>query len=505
MRWWGWVALAVGGCVVWLGIASVGEALHQLWRGDQVVAFIARGLIVIIGICVAAPAVLVTRRRSNGAEVLLHVLALLVLFLLSIVLLDFVNGGVLCLVIVIAYVAWNFLSAERAFNTESGTQRGATRALIGSFFIFVHLALGPILAIIFAGFLILVNIVLKIDGIATDLFIIVGLAILLFAVGSAFLFAVALQIAGFERWSSIRSLVRKPWLTAIWGQMLIATPAGLALYGMGGVAWIGDLVSGLGSTGNLSWSQHTYSVLIGYPTLLVLLAGAAVTLASHRALVFQLARFKAGKTHHDAIDAEQLRRTNLARVFASLLIGAVVITFASAKEIRTGLVVIWSGVPTFDYAESTHEAINGWIKRSIDGGLSTESLVAQLNAKGHWTSERPEQGFLEIFPELREEFTKDLTCTMRVASGALSDEEKLAAAQLDASKDAKPIKYCLKAVCHWTHYGEGDSVTWLVSSHPSKMEGWFLGHITTTMLFDQIHASGGFCTTSGELADGYQG
>ena len=352
--------------------------------------------------------------------------------------------------------------------------------------------------------MVLFNIVLKEIGVPTSVLIFGGLVILLFAVGLAFLSAVALQIAGFERWPSIRSLVRKPWLANLWGQLLIATPAGLALYGIGSVALIGWVVSEIGSRQNLSWSQHTYSVLIGHPTLLILLAGAAVTLASHRALVFQHMRFKSAKTHHDTIDAEQLRRTNLARVFASLLIGAVVITFASAKEIRTGLVVIWSGVPTFDYAESTHEAINGWIKRSIDGGLSTESLVAQLNANGHWTSERPEQGFLEIFPELREEFTRDLMCTMRVASGALSDEENLATAQLDASKDAKPIKYCLKVVCHSTHLGEGDSVTWLVSSHPSKMEGW-AGPFTTTMLFDQIHASGGFCTTSGELADGYQG
>ena len=190
------------------------------------------------------------------------------------------------------------------------------------------------------------------------------------------------------------------------------------------------------------------------------------------------------------------------------MIGAGTTTFGAAELIRVGFVAAMSGVPAISLEFRARTAIDEWIGDSMVRGLSAESLVAQLNEKGHWASEEPEQGLPELISELGEQFAKfddeNLRCTMHVAAGTLSDEEKSATAQLDEAKKARPIKYCFTIVCRSLSVTEDDEVTWMVSSHSSKREGWS-GSLTTTILFDEIHAPGGFCTISGDLADSYQG
>ena len=196
-------------------------------------------------------------------------------------------------------------------------------------------------------------------------------------------------------------------------------------------------------------------------------------------------------------------------------------TFGQVKAIRAATVTAYVFVPMAVDLAYASQAVYKRIARSADRGLSAESLVEQLNEQGHWSSEHPGQGFLDLSPELRETYFErfDLTsefrgtyfqtegglkCTMRVVAGTLSEQEKAATAQLGLAMDAMPIKFCLRVVCRSARLGVNDSLTSLLSSHPSEREGWQETY-TYTFFFDRIHSPGGFCTRSGDLADGYQG
>jgi hypothetical protein len=205
---------------------------------------------------------------------------------------------------------------------------------------------------------------------------------------------------------------------------------------------------------------------------------------------------------------EAAARTERPASVLLLAIGIVAVTAGSAELIRIGYVAAMSGIPAIGFTFDAVKSVDDQVTSSVESGVDTEELVAQLNEKGHWATAAPEQGLPELFPELRDQVADmdDVVCTMRLAAGTLSENEKAAAvaARPEAKKPPLPIKYCFKSVCWSEQLGEDYSVTWLLTSHFSHAEGW-AGAAASTIVFDKIHAPGGFCAVTGELADGYQG
>ena len=488
---------------------------------------------------------------GSTAEALLYFLVVFLLLCLSIALLGFKYGGLLCAQIWLAYVISNVYSAKQPVRRYKSWRRRMTEDLeecrrsykswrwirgeleelpwnLG------HICLSVVMAAIIIVFLNAVFFIfpnefniLLIPG--ADSYFEIGslelpvLAVLLFVLASAFGSLGAFEDPGDGRgrWVRIRDRVGKRWTVALFWQMLIAAAAGLALCGILVAIVLGLAIGALTSSANLSWGQHAYSVLIGYPTLLLMLAGAAVALVSHRGLAHQYADSLPRVTQEGATSDWKPLRAKFVPIIALLLVGAVAMTFGQVKAIRAGTVTVYAGFPMGAYLVYANQAIHERIAKSVDRGLSAEALVAELNEQGQWSSENPGQGFLDRSPELGEtsfevfnlpadfretyfEILDDLRCTIRVVAGTLSEQERAATAQLDLAMDAMPIKFCLRTVCRWPRLEVDYSVTFLRSSHPSEREGWDRG-LTTTLLFDRIHASGGFCTASGDLADGYQG
>jgi hypothetical protein len=452
--------------------------------------------------------------RGSMAEALLHLLALSVLFFLAVARLDFINGGLVCLVIGAAYLAWNALSARRAVTAASGKGNWLARALIGACFVLMHGVLGLIVAgiaimpVIYVStfFTRAFDIISILQSDISPMVVLGGVIYLLMAAGFAFFCVIAFESTGFEPWSATWQRIRKRWAAAALGQMLIALPAGLAFYGIIAAMAAGPSIAGMTSSMNLSWGQTSTSVLTGYPVLLYLLLGAAVALAPHRGLAFRYVDFIASVRHEGTGDGDRRRHANPVALIALLVIGTAAAGLGNAKLLRDGFVAAYSSVTAISYVFDADTAIRDWVTAAIDDGGGTESVAARLNEKGHWSSASPGQGLAELFPELGEKLAamEDLTCTMAVVAGSLSAEERSAVSGLDSEVEPVAIKYCFKSVCGSPRVAEEDTVTWMFSSHPSKREGWS-EIVTSDTLFGKIHAAGGFCTPAGELAEGYQG
>ncbi len=458
--------------------------------------------------------------RGSTAEALLHFLGLFLVLALSIVSLGFLIGGLLCFFLYQEYLLWNVHSAKRPVKKPFRWWSGLRQELKDcrfSLFILLHLCLSVVLTAVLTGFLISVFfvfpdvfpvLVVPIAELYPELGykgFFVGLAVLISAPVLAFACLLVFENLGAdqEARTGLWRRVRKRWFAALFRQLLIAMPAGLALSGIVFVSLIGGAIGYISTNSYWSSGQHAYTVLTGNPALLLVLLGTAVALVSHRSLAFQYARSPTRGGHEGANHGATRRRGKLIPIVALLLIGAVAITFGQMKIVRAGTVALYAGIPMLTYVSSTLVALNEWVAESTEHGLDAELMVARLNEKGHWSSDNPEQGLAELFPELREDFAKmegELSCTMRVAAVPLSAQEKL-----DAPEFGSPIKYCFRSVCRSAQLGVDDSATWLLSIDPGTLDGRSRFLISTARSTIVLDTSGGLCTASGDLADGGRG
>ncbi len=409
--------------------------------------------------------------------------------------------------------------------------RGITRKLVGGFWYILHICLGIVLAAVITGSLNAVffiipsefNILLIQDAdsyleIDSPEFLVPG--ILLFVLASAFGSLAAFEdpVDGRGRWRRIRDHVGKRWAIALLWQFLIASTAGLALFGILVALILGAFIGVFGSDSMIPNPVARFVLEI----MLLSLAGAVVLLASHRGLAHRYADSFLKVTQEGAADGRMAGRAKSALFIALLLIGIAATTVGQARTIRAVAVTKYVVFPMLAYVAYAWlmfpERITA-IGKSYGRHLSTEELVAELNEQGQWSPKKIEQGFLDRSPEDRERLFEtlnispedretyldpsgDLQCTMAVAAGTLSKQEIGTTAQLDPAMGAMSIKYCLKFECRSARLGADELVTILSSSHASERDGW---DRTVSLFFDWIPASGGFCTATGDLADGYRG
>ena len=66
MKWWGWLVIAIGGSIMWTGLAVILGGLDWIDRDGDVRAAIAGGVILICSGCVVIPLVQKAIKAAKG-------------------------------------------------------------------------------------------------------------------------------------------------------------------------------------------------------------------------------------------------------------------------------------------------------------------------------------------------------------------------------------------------------------------------------------------------------
>jgi hypothetical protein len=271
---------------------------------------------------------------------------------------------------------------------------------------------------------------------------------------------------------------------------------------------VGATVGKTASLSNLSWGDSATGILIGYPITLLVLAGAALALAILPAQRVQYCRIYAARIGSGGdTAADRARPVNGWLAQAAGLAGLVMVAVGLGGIVSAGVVMSQSGVSTVLLYSEADEGISGWLAQAESEGLDAEAAAARLNAVGHWRSDAPEQGLVELFPDNAKAHTEvsDLACTASLAAAALGEDERAAVAP--DSEDQRLVKYCYRLVCRWTGFAEPHgAVTWLISSRVSSNPGWVKTvRSFAVAVFAGTAGPGGYCAANGDLAMDYQG
>ena len=165
------------------------------------------------------------------------------------------------------------------------------------------------------------------------------------------------------------------------------------------------------------------------------------------------------------------------------------------------------------------DEVDKWLVEQSKKGMDAEASVRRLNEFGHYHSDAPDEGIVKLLPNLTETLStlNKVVCRFDIQSGSRNMDEQATIDkvlrdvydhkednELDQTKKALTVRYCLKAVCTGQLFHGSRPATWLTSSHVSANEGWIGGH-STSVVFYRIFSDGGYCTKDGALAERYLG
>ena len=327
-------------------------------------------------------------------------------------------------------------------------------------------------------------------------------------------FAVAyLVFSLFPRSKMLRRLANWPGLRGrppmlVWEVLFGFIPIFASLVGTLSLIAVGAIVGDVASESNLSWGDSAHGVLFGYPKATLVLVGAALALAALPALRVRYCRIFATRMPPAGdTPADQGRLANAWLAVAVALPGLVMVAVGLGGVLSDGIVMSQSGVSSVVLFAEADEGIKDWLAEAESDGLDAEAAAARLNAVGHWRSDAPEQGLVELFPDNAEKHIEesDVSCTGSLAAAPLGEDERGAVAA--DSEDQRLVKYCYRLECRWTGFAEPHgAVTWLVSSRESSNPGWVEAvRSIVTPLFSGSPNPGGYCAANGDLAMDYQG
>jgi hypothetical protein len=294
----------------------------------------------------------------------------------------------------------------------------------------------------------------------------------------------------------------------VWELLFGFVPIFASLVGTISLIVFGATVGEVASESNLSWGDSVYGVLINYPNSLLVLVGAALALAALPALRVHYCRlYNARIPSGGDAAADKVRPANGWLALAVALPGLVMVAVGLGGTASAGIVMSLSGVSTVGLFAEADEGITGWLAQAESEGLDAEAAAERLNAVGHWRSDAPEQGLVELFPDNAETHTEvsDLACTASLAAAALGEDER--AAMAADSEEQRLVKFCYRLECRWTGFAEPQgAVTWLISSRESSNPGWVeTVRSIAVAVFSGTAGPGGYCTANGDLAMDYQG
>ena len=340
---------------------------------------------------------------------------------------------------------------------------------------------------------------------------VVILAVIVLPVGC---FAVAtLVFSVFPASKMLRRLAAAPGLQGrppmiVWELLFGFVPIFASLVGTISLIVFGATVGEVASESNLSWGDSVYGVLVNYPNSLLVLVGAALALAALPALRVHYCRlYNARILGAGEPAADKGRPASVWLAAAVALPGLVMVAVGLGGTASAGVVMSLSGISTVGLFAEADEGITDWLDQAENDGLDPEAAAERLNAVGHWRSDAPEQGLVELFPENAETHTEenDVNCTARLAAAPLDEDERAAVAP--DSEDQRLVKYCYRLDCRWTGFAEPHgTVTWMISSRESSNPGWVeTVRSIAVEVFAGTAGPGGYCKANGDLAMDYQG
>lgn len=316
---------------------------------------------------------------------------------------------------------------------------------------------------------------------------------------------------------AMRKLGRR-WFAVTWRQLGVCLILGLALSLAIDVAVCSRQIVEIAADMHVTSVAGYWDVMAQFIELPLQLLAAAALLATHGAVDAQVMRFleatrKAG-TPSDRTPVGRLHPAVATTVAGALLVGA----YGGYGLLRIAMDSADSGVPMIAPVFEIEGKIDDWLTAQAAAGTAPEALAQRLNEAGHYRTEAPGDGLVELLPALSETL-KNLAptvCRFDIQAGArnMGEQASIDRVELDIfngeeksegrkMKQALTVRYCMKAVCTGKLYRGSRPITWLVSSHVSANNGW-LGGMSTSMLFYRIHSDGGYCTSEGALADDYR-
>lgn len=244
-------------------------------------------------------------------------------------------------------------------------------------------------------------------------------------------------------------------------------------------------------------------VAIAIPTVPIWLFASVVLLVLYRRL------------NHRAVPAGQpgdarttKRRGGLLPTGFALLAGAAAILGGIGHVMHIGIFGKFGPVAEIGPMRTVADELGGWVAEQRDIGRSSGEIVAALRNHGRWEPASPDTGLTELMPMLKDEKSYDSiqgsACRFTIEADVADPDELRSVDWLPAEEASQPVKYCLVVACPSPTRWPEDSTLSLFSSHSSQNRYWQDSMFVD--LFGRGPAeAGGYCTTTGALADRFQG
>lgn len=185
---------------------------------------------------------------------------------------------------------------------------------------------------------------------------------------------------------------------------------------------------------------------------------------------------------------------------------SIVAVFAVLYPIHFGLVAAASPVVGIAPWNAANSAIETWIAARRNEGLGGAEIAARLTRHGRWALDAPNAGLAALMPDLGTELSKhgDI-CRITVAAGTADPSAVAGSGWIPAETARSDIKYCLRVACSSPLTWDAPPALLLTSSHPSRNRFWAETAYIDVFANGAAVEPGGYCTADGKLAADFRG
>lgn len=152
--------------------------------------------------------------------------------------------------------------------------------------------------------------------------------------------------------------------------------------------------------------------------------------------------------------------------------------------------------------------IEDWVAREQESGRSGREIVAALRTHGRWSPANPESGLVVLIPALKTGKSygamSESPCDFSLEAGLANIDDLGDFDWLPEDEATQTVAYCLSIDCPSPTRWPDDATRSLYSSHSSQNRYWVADRFLDVFGWG-AEEPGGFCTTTGAMADRFQG
>ncbi|NNG04981.1 MAG: hypothetical protein HKM95_12900 [Inquilinus sp.] len=202
------------------------------------------------------------------------------------------------------------------------------------------------------------------------------------------------------------------------------------------------------------------------------------------------------------------RRSGPVIASAAVAAGAAVMLGALGNVLHLGVLGAYGPVSSAGPIATVVVELEDWVDEQSERGRPSHEIAAELRHFGRWAPASPDHGLVELMPSLKTgksfERIDSTACRYSIEAGIADIDELGDIDWLPEDEAARPVKYCLTIECPSQTRWPEDATTSLSSSHSSRKRYWIL-NIQFDIFAWGVAEPGGYCTTSGAVADRFQG